>query len=86
MVVRVLWSTKYGLPSFVKRCSHPEGNSPNPVVVAPLAAMLTAAPGDTGVLAPVDVTVTLPGGVGEVGVSPGRVLPLCCFLSALYLS
>ena len=44
----------------MKRCSHPEGNSPKPDVVAPDAAIDTAAAGFTGVLAPVALTVTLP--------------------------
>ena len=42
MVVRVLWSTKYGRPSGVCRCSQPEGSSPVPAVVAPVAIMLAA--------------------------------------------
>jgi hypothetical protein len=42
VVVRVLWSTKYGRPSGVCLCSHPDGSSPVPAVVAPVAIMLTA--------------------------------------------
>lgn len=42
MVVRVLWSTKYGRPSGVDRCSHPAGSSPVPAVVAPVAIIETA--------------------------------------------
>lgn len=42
VVVRVLWSTKYGRPSGVNRCSQPGGSSPVPAVVAPVAIMDTA--------------------------------------------
>lgn len=42
VVVRVLWSTKYGRPSGVCLCSQPAGNSPDPAVVAPVAMSDTA--------------------------------------------
>lgn len=56
VVVRVLWSTKYALPSGVLRCSQPAGSSPVPAVVAPVAIMETALelgwlpPGGSGTL------------------------------------
>lgn len=43
VVVRVLWSTKYGRPSGVNRCSHPAGKGPVPAWVAPAAPLPAAA-------------------------------------------
>jgi len=40
VVVRVLWSTKYGRPSGVARCSHPGGSPPLPCVVFPVNTMV----------------------------------------------
>lgn len=63
VVVRVLWSTKYGLPSGVNLCSHPAGRGPEPWVVVPLAACAPVAP--AAAAAPV-----APGVFDPVGVLP----------------
>ncbi|KAH3679538.1 hypothetical protein WICPIJ_008587 [Wickerhamomyces pijperi] len=74
---------EYGLPSGVKRCSQPGGNSPRPAVVAPVAAMETAEEPEAAGAEPVTFTV-IPleaDSAGDKGLSSGN--ENCLLLAAL---